>query len=283
MHSHTQLSRPVDPIFHELKESVHSFENTEDKLISKTIKVPQLQSLANDILSQPSSSIEATTESQIPDLIWAVKELDQELAEWAREVPSGWSYSVAINLNSTTSPEPSIPNYAPNEIHTYSDFYVARVWNLYRISRLILQSILTRASSWPCSPNDKTPPGNAHFEKLSKELVNDICASVPFLLGYELSSLRRTIGNTNSQDDQSIWPQNSVSYGDTSKHTGRFSLIWPLYISCSVPSIAESQQQWMRAQLRWIAGYDVPQAQSVCEAQSQTLLGGPEAFTFDCV
>ena len=75
VHSHVQLSRPVDPIFDELAEAVFSFENTEDRLLSRTIKVPQLQSLVNDILSRPSWSI---TESNIFELIQTAEDLDGE-------------------------------------------------------------------------------------------------------------------------------------------------------------------------------------------------------------
>ncbi|KAF4636114.1 hypothetical protein G7Y89_g1971 [Cudoniella acicularis] len=111
VHSHVQLSRPVDPIFGELAEAVFPFENTEDRLLSRTIKVPQLQSLVNDILSQPSWSI---NESDIFELIRAAEDLDCGLADWAKNVPAGWSYSVATNLNSMSSTELSTSCYIPN-------------------------------------------------------------------------------------------------------------------------------------------------------------------------
>lgn len=282
VHSHVQLSRPVDPIFDELAEAVFSFENTEDRLLSRTIKVPQLQSLANDILSQPSLS---STESDVFELIRAAEDLDRDLADWARHVPAGWSYSVATNLNSMSSPEQSTSFYIPSEIHGYSDFYTARVWNLYRVSRLVIQSIILRASSSNCFPRrgGGERPENTHIENLNGVLVNDICSSVPFLLGYDLSQFKRTTIGINSQDDQSIWPQRSTSKVGNAKHTGRFSLIWPLYLSCSVSSIPETQRRWMRAQLQWIAEYGESQAKLVSGAQSRTLFGGAENFRFDCV
>lgn len=282
VHSHVQLSQPVDPIFDELAEAVFSFENTEDRLLSRTIKVPQLQSLVNSILSQPSWKI---IESDIFELIRAAEDLDRELADWASNVPAGWSYSVATNLNSVSNPEPSTSRYIPSEIHVYRDFYIARVWNLYRVSRLIIQSILLRAASCLCFPSKSGAqhPENTHIEKLNGVLVDDICASVPFLLGYDLSQLKRPTTNINFQDEKSIWPQSSTSKVGNSKHTGRFSLIWPFYLSCSVSSIPETQRWWMRAQLQWIAEYGEPQAKLVSGTQSQTLLGGPEDFRFDCV
>ncbi|KAH8657124.1 C6 zinc finger protein [Tricladium varicosporioides] len=275
VHSHVQLSRPVDPIFNELSGAVLSFENAEDRLISRTIKVPQLQSLANDILSQPHCNI---MESVVWELIQAAEELDRELVDWASNVPAEWSYSVAQDLNSVFGPETSNPCYIPTEIRGYPDFYVARVWNLYHVSRLILQSIILRTTSWVYPP-----PKITNIEKASGMLVNGICASVPFLLGYDLLQLKKSITNIDTQGTKSIWPQSSTTKARKSKHTGRFSLIWPLYISCSVLSIPEAQRQWMRAQLQWIAECGESQAKIVAGTQSQTLLGQPEDFRFDCV
>jgi len=200
-------------------------------------------------------------------------------------VPAGWSYSVATNLNSTSNPGLLASCYIPSEIHIYPDFYIARVWNLYRVSRLIIQSILLRAATWlyllPEAAGQHLE--NSRIEKVNGILVNDICASVPFLLGYELSQLKRPTTNINSEDDKSTWPQSSSSQIGNSKHTGRNSLTWPLYLSCSVSSIPQTQQRWMRAQLQYIAECGEPQAKLVSKAQSQTLLGGPEDFRFDCV
>lgn len=281
VHSHVQGSQPVDPIFDELAEAVSSFENTEDRLLSRTIKVPHLQSLFNRIISQPSCSV---TETEIFGLIRAAEDLDRELAHWARDVPAGWSYTMAMNLNPMFSPELACACYIPSEIHRYPDFYIARVWNLYRVSRLVVQSILLRADSWLCFPSQNgRHHRNIHIEKLNGVLVNDICASVPFLLGYNLSQLKRPDASMNFGVDKSIWPQSSPRKIGSSKHTGRFSLIWPLYLSCSVSSIPEAQRGWMRAQLRWIAEHDEPQARLVSGASSRTLLGGAEDFRFDCV
>lgn len=274
-----QISRPLDPIFVELAESISSYENAEDRLLSRTIHIPELQSLANDVLSQPSWSI---NESEIFELIQAAGNLDCELADWASNIPTAWSFSVAINLNSS-GPELSSSSFIPSQIHRYPDFYIARVWNLYRVSRLVLQSILLRAAPWLSFPskNDSQPLEYLHIEKVKRALVNDMCASVPFLLGYDLSKMKRPATNS-AQDDSSIWPQNSMGKASTSGHTGRFSLIWPLYIACSVSSIPDIQRKWLRAQLRWIAELGEPQAKVVFDSESRTLSGEPETFRFGC-
>jgi hypothetical protein len=88
-----------------------------DRLLSRTIKVPQLQSLANGIVSQPIWSI---AESNVSELIQAAKDLNRELVDWASNVPPGWSFSVATHINSMSNPELSISSYVPNEIREYT-------------------------------------------------------------------------------------------------------------------------------------------------------------------
>jgi hypothetical protein len=108
-----------------------------------------------------------------------------------------------------------------------------------------------------------------------------LCASVPFHLGYDVSELKRSTDSL--QDQNFLWPQISMNQAISSGHTGKFSLIWPLYIACSVTSVPDTQRRWMRAQLRWIAETGEAQAYFVQDAESQTLMGGPESFRFDCV
>ena len=273
--SHLQISTPVDSIFNEFDEIISPYENTEDRLLSKTMRIPELQSLTNSLLSQPSCAVDV---SRAFDLIRAAIDLDSELAHWARKVPIEWSYTTALRMKYFYNPRLSSSTFVPNQAHRYPDLYTARVWNLYRVSRLIIQSILFRVSS--CVDLHLKDHYRDRTDKINRSMVEDMCASVPFLLGYDFSELKRS---TSSFHGQNLWPQTSVSKATSSAHTGKFSLIWPLYIACSVSSVPEAQRRWMRAQLRWIAETGEAQAQFVHQAESQTLAGGVESFRFDCV
>lgn len=239
------------------------------------MRIPKLQSLTNSLLSQPSCAVDV---SGAFDLIRAAVDLDGELAHWARKVPMEWSYTTALRMKYSCDPQLSSSGFIPNQAHRYPDFYTARVWNLYRVSRLIIQSIMFRISS--CMDLHLRDHYQDRTDKINRIMVEDVCASVPFLLGYDFSEPKRSIGSLHNQN---LWPQTSMSKVRSSGHTGKFSLIWPLYIACSVPSIPETQRRWMRAQLRWIAETGEAQAQFVHHAESQTLAGGAESFRFDCV
>jgi hypothetical protein len=51
-----------------------------------------------------------------------------------------------IRMSSSAPSEVFSSNFVPRQIHRYPDFYAARVWNLYRGYRLIIQSIVLRTS-----------------------------------------------------------------------------------------------------------------------------------------
>jgi hypothetical protein len=257
------------------------YENVEDRLLSKAMRIPALQSLANNLLSQPSWDVDFSVASE---LIKNAETLDGELADWARSIPNTWSYTTVTRMSYPSTREESSSSFVPNQIHRYPDFYATRVWNLYRVYRLIIQSILLRTSPLVQSIPTAYDQSYIRIEKINRAMVDDICSSVPFLLGYDLSELKsaRSLDDPQSPDEDYLWPQSCVRTYAAGR-AGKFSLIWPLYVACSVISVPEPQRKWMRAQLKWIAATGEAHAHLVMDAESQTLLGGPESFRFDCV
>jgi hypothetical protein len=277
--SHLQISKPIDPIFDGSAEKLSLYENVEDRLLSKAMRIPALQSSANIILSQPSYAVDYSVAFE---LIRAAETLDVELADWARRIPRKWAYTTITLMRYHPPAESSSSGFVPNLIHQYPGFYVGRVWNSYRVYRLIIQSILARVSSFVSLHHTAHEQDYIRIEKINRAMVDDVCASVPFLLGYDLSDLRLHPPFEHLRDENCLWPQNSME-ASSSGPTGKFSLIWPLYVASSVPSAPETQRKWIRAQLKWIAGTGEAHAHLVMDAESQTLFGGPESFRFDCV
>ncbi|KAM5357465.1 hypothetical protein ACJZ2D_016231 [Fusarium nematophilum] len=270
---HMQLCRPVDDIFTVPDETASSGQSPEDHLTSTAAKIPNLQYRSNCLFAQTQDA----SDDDIESLLHSATDLDRELSHWASNMPTTWSYSAAMNVR-----DPASSRFTPRQVHRYSSFYTARVWNIYRVSRLIVQSILLRATSrLPTSvetrPNDFN---KIRIEESSMELVNDICASVPFLLGHDLARMKLPAMSGGRKQESRSWPR---AEENSATGTGRFSLIWPLYVACGAPSVPEAQREWMRMQLRFLAEHGEQQAYFVCLADSQVLLGGAEKFRFDCV
>ncbi|KAF4448230.1 hypothetical protein F53441_8337 [Fusarium austroafricanum] len=246
--SQMQTCQPVEKFF---TQNV-ACEDPESRLISLAANIPALQHQASHIGHLEKNAIEKSA--------YNVNELDLKLSAWARNVPPSWSYATALNINDAHL-------YAPRVVHRYSHFYIARVWNFYRISRLILQSIQLRLPGTDTRETENRIAG----------LVDDICATVPYLLGHNLSKMKLHF------TDKQVPPVVKSSAVKGNRDTGRLSLIWPLYVASSASSIPLAQRDWMRSQLQLLTEDGIPLAKSVCGAESQILLGRPEIFRFDCV
>ncbi|KXJ85756.1 hypothetical protein Micbo1qcDRAFT_153858 [Microdochium bolleyi] len=247
-----------------------SHENPEEALFSLAAKIPNLQHRSSHILAQPPT----VKESQVQRLLECARRIDRDLLDWADAVRETWPYTVAVDIDQVSD-----LSYTPREIHRYPSFYTARVWNCYRVSRLIVQSILHRANVRLSEFEGASK--NAHHEieeseEQSNMLVNDICASVPFLLGNDLSKMK-------------LLPTTSTVVATEAKNRehapapGRFSLILPLRVACSASSVPRAQKDWMRLQLQLMAECGEPQAHLAGLTGSQILRGGSDSIRFDCV
>ena len=264
-----QICQPMDEIFTEPDVTPSSPQSPEDDLISRVAKIPNLQYRSNCLFTQPRD----TSKTEVENLLCSARALDREISDWACTIPTTWFYSAALNLDDLANSK-----FTPRQVHRYQDFYTARVWNFYRVSRLIVQSVLIRAISWLSTSMD--PNEREKTEEKSVELVHDICASVPFLLGHDLSRMKLPATSGSSRQEGSRWSR--VKEGGQA-HTGRFSLIWPLHVACSSLSVPEAQRDWMHMQLRFLAERGETQAHSACFTRSQILLGRADDVRFDCV
>lgn len=234
----------------------------EERLFSTVAKIPNLQYRSHCLFTQTPD----LSEKDVENLVTMAKSLDREVSVWEQTVPNRWSYSASTNVG-----VPGDLQYVPNQVHRYHSFYAARVWNFYRVARLIILSVLIRAATW-LSKSMETQP----FMRSSTELVNAICASVPFLLGDDLSRMRLPATTGTRQQDP------FVETAGPARHA-RFSLIWPLHVGSSSTSIPEAQRDWMRGQLQVLAKYGEAQAHVAFSSKSQILLGGADDVRYDCV
>lgn len=245
--SHMQKSYPMDPTLAEIM-SEGSYESIEDKLLSKTIYIPKLQHIAGQILS----SGPGDNDGGVIYLLHQARKLETELSQWAADVAAIWQFKTFHLMPQAHVSDSSKSTFVASYIHQYHDIYVARVWNIYRVSRLIVQSILLRALGWLShNPHVKQPAvGISEVEATIKSLISDICASVPYLLGFDVSNLKSRAGNPGSDID--MWPQDSMELDSSSSQKGRLSLLWPLYTARSSPLTTASQRVWITSQLRWL-------------------------------
>lgn len=272
-----QSSRPIDKIFTLSNCALSSQDSPEDELTALVAKIPDVQYLANKYPASPP----ATSESDTRNLIYQAQRLDNELSSWAARISATWFYAAASDISTPVGSE-----FAPAQIHRYPDIYTARVWNFYRVSRLVVQSILLRAIR-QIPALTESPQAESYrisIERKHVDLVDGICASVPFLLGRDLSKMKLPSANGGRKRERLEGTRLlDDATDDGLRRDGRYSLLWPLYVASSALPIAKTQREWMRSQLRLIAEHGELQARWLCDTDSRILLGGTEAFGFDCV
>jgi hypothetical protein len=120
----------------------------------------------------------------------------------------------------------------PGNVDSYFDLYVASVWNVYRKGRLKLLDVIYRSS-------ERLSPSKSTHQKLRaeiEELVDHLCASVPFHLLADLPSALNTPRDMNNPG----------------KALGGLLLMYPMYIASSLPMVLLKQRIWIRERLRWI-------------------------------
>ncbi|KAH6970230.1 hypothetical protein DER45DRAFT_551639 [Fusarium avenaceum] len=257
-----QICQPLDSVFSQ--GITPTCEDPERRLLSLASGIPELQHQSIDL--------EELEKIEIEELSQNADALSVKLSTWASTIPPSWHYVTALKINDGASSE-----YSPCIIHKYRHHYIGRVWNFYRVSQLILQSIRLRAAAL-------LPDTTRHIE-IGQEisaLVDEICATVPYLLGADLDKMNLNFtGKSTRQDPSRRFSSGAKSIGVA--EVKGFSLIWPLYVASSAPQIPQAQREWMRKQLHLLAENGVPMAQTVCTSESQMLLGRSEMFVFDCV
>jgi hypothetical protein len=212
------------------------------------VRVASLRTKSLTLLSGNAPELHSDT-SHSEDIAVKAQELDAALATWPRTLPDNWKFSTS----------PPIPDYPENDYfynglaHDYTTHGHAAIWNRYRASRIIVNSIRIRALSNHLQTLQY--PSQRSFVIIQQEscreniqsLTDDLCGGVPFFCNIldptgdvatpRSLKLEKYIFRT----DDEIFP----------KMAGL--LAWPLTIGVSTEYVPEAQRQWLKGRLRVVA------------------------------
>lgn len=143
--------------------------------------------------------------------------LDNALEEWKAALPPAWKYRVVISSEAQGTYD--------GQYHIYSDHWIARMWDHYRWTRILVHElILTHMILLPSLPIelcDQQPQSLA----IISHLASRICASVS-------SQLYR--------------PNTTIpGPGSNSQLTSVFMLLWPLKVAGSAIGVPEALHEWV--------------------------------------
>jgi hypothetical protein len=130
--------------------------------------------------------------AQTKQLAGRVQTLDQDIVSWLASIPDefrfktvGWVSEDELGISRGRSyPEVEV---FPGRVDVYPDFVTAMVWNIARVSRLILASLNIRLAAWICAPVDyRTTPEYVDSARICEDTISDVIASVPYHLGCQM-------------------------------------------------------------------------------------------------
>jgi hypothetical protein len=181
---------------------------------------------------------EEEIENQLQCLLEETRRLNDEMLQWTTTLPSDWSYE-AHPLNSVAL------DYVPygGTVHTYPSAGHAGIWNRYRTVRILLIRVEVdlfqlAAAHWGHHLDQQIQ----NSTKSIRDLVEDICASIPYC--FNDFTVDRTPGTLGS---------NSLSQANDRTLTGAgCHLAFPMHAvvdTLKIAGLSETQAQWIRAQL----------------------------------
>ncbi|MCJ1403600.1 hypothetical protein MMC11_006823 [Xylographa trunciseda] len=173
-------------------------------------------------------------------VVSAAFDIDAELADWAVRCPAQYIYNT-VTMQSRS--ESVFSDY----YHTYDTIWTAYTWNSYRSIRILLnEMLLEQLRHLTQYPLDYLEPYDEYSllpyetqilccKSLLVQLTQDICASVPFYLGYH-----------NQEDGPESMQVPPVAAGGN-------LLLWPLYTAACTNVVSDMMRLWVIGRLEKIA------------------------------
>lgn len=142
----------------------------------------------------------------------------------------------------------------------YCDVWVSSIWSTYRIMRLFLQAIVLRCIAWLCEstvacsnledhlPDPALLPALTNARTVLRKMVDEICASVPYHIGFDTNAEHPTHLLSTSYLSPPEFANNHAP-----KALGGFFLVWPLLVARSVTIIPQEQKIWLKGRMMHVA------------------------------
>ncbi|KAI9829494.1 MAG: hypothetical protein M1819_006314 [Sarea resinae] len=228
------------------------------RLTDLYLQIPDLQVLAMQLLQQPRNE---SFVNSIKGLIDRALELDAALALWPSTLPTTWKRTRHTRVKPTPGDSDNeILEEYPKNVDTYTDIWTASVWNSYRVARMFTLSIIIRVISLSLGGSVLDPdfenkhpevlliPAYGQAKERLQEMVDEVCASIPYHIGYTTD----TKASRELYESQKFRP--SIPDGILgAKALGGTFLISPLVVARSAMTTPGDQRRWIRGRLMAIA------------------------------
>lgn len=208
----------------------------------------ELRGVINRLLATSSRSPESLAQTQ--RLAGRVQDLDRDIDNWLSSIPDefrfktvGWASENELGLSTGRSYAET--EVFPGRVDVYPDYVTAMVWNIARVTRLILASLNIRLAAWVCAPADyRTTPEYEESTRICEATISDVIASVPYHLGGQMKG--KVLGSPGLS---------SFACGEEGpcKALPALFLIWSLTCVKNHDISTDEQRAWAKGRLKYIA------------------------------
>ncbi|KAL8858710.1 MAG: hypothetical protein Q9178_004798 [Gyalolechia marmorata] len=224
-----------------------AFENAASRLTSLSARLSDLTAYAYPILKNMK---QFPSKEQLMGVLDHAGDVEARLSTWPDTLPDDWSWKTSHTFDNLSSHESKLYIYN-RRVDIYHDIWVASIWNSYRGTMLMVQ-YLTLQSLGMLNP----PPLSAFAHRIVtainkvRELVDDICGSVPFNLGT------KTFGGSNDRSEVT-YPDDgihkpSADYRKSAAGLGGWFVLEPLKVAAKAICLRDGQQDWILKQIERI-------------------------------
>jgi hypothetical protein len=175
---------------------------------------------------------------KVMELLKSAKELESKFREWEATLPDMWRPSPVAWIDD--SEEISENAFAlPGRIDKFVDISIATAINVVGAARLLLIGDIVQATAWLCPPYQdyKATPEYLSAVRTSRQLIENILASVPYFLGQ----LPTTEASSPGPED--LLGTSALA----------LFLTWPLFMTKISDFATKDQRKWAAGRLRYIA------------------------------
>lgn len=220
-------------------------QNAAARLTSATINIADLRSCAKSARLLPKNP---DSEKEVNDVLEYAISVDLLIETWASSVPEDWKWTSADHFD---LPPASVSRDAyiyKDRKDIYHDLWVESIWNAYRSARVKVQTIILDCIGWLGKSFEHQWYWRSVYAKMiTQEMVDDICASLPYALGTKTS-----VGPGEREGVE--FPYNgtqkaSEDHRRAAAALGGWHLLEPLRTSLRATCICEGQKEWIKAQM----------------------------------
>ena len=204
-------------------------------------KTSQICVAAHGLISGTQPVNHNTLWQSLHTLLQEASSLDLEYQQWSDSASDVYQYK-RVNPSNSPDQDSLLPYQTrPRDIFVYHDLWVATQWHKYYVARMKLLQIMLECQSHMNSiptlgkqaASDQMPTSEA-LRQGTIEMVNGICASVPFMMG-----------EVDSNGNLKLKPSGRMAIGG-------MSLLLPLHVASCSKVIGLEQKMWIKDRLRHI-------------------------------